>query len=380
MSRVSSRARAIKPTLIRKVTDQARPGSLHLGLGQPDLPVPDIVREAVRSRVELGIAPYSPNLGLVDARVAVAGHYGRDPAEVMLTVGVQEAMAVAIYGLVEDGDDVLVPDPGFPAYANLVASAGARPVPYRLSDDFDLDPAAIVDAATSDTTVIILNSPSNPTGGVSSRQALAEVVSFCADNGIRWISDEIYEDFVWGGEHVSPSDLTDDLEAGVVLSGLSKTCAMMGWRIGWLLGSAGLVEELKPLHQHLVTCAPTLAQHAAVAALEHHRSIVDDVRGVFVERRRALLDIFSRMPTIGLAEPRGAFYAFPDLSRWCDRFGGSVGLCQKILDEADVVTIPGAGFGAGGEGHIRIAYTCDVATLEEALGRVFDLLEKYKPS
>jgi aspartate aminotransferase len=225
----------------------------------------------------------------------------------------------------------------------------------------------------------LLNSPSNPTGGVASRDALSAVVEWCAERGITWVSDEIYEDFVWDGEHLSPRDLHDDPDAGIVLSGLSKSCAMMGWRLGWLIASEATVEGLKPLHQHLVTCAPTLAQTAAIAAVEHHEAIVAEARALFAERRAVVLDILGEMPKMNLAPPRGAFYAFPDVTPWCDAMGGSVGVCQTILDEADVVTIPGAGFGAFGEGHLRIAYTTDLETLREALGRVVDVLNRYQP-
>lgn len=375
--RLASRAAAIQPTLIRQITDQAKPSSLHLGLGQPDLPVPDVVREAVEAQVTAGYAPYSPNLGLPVAREAVARRYGCDASEVMLTVGVQEAMAVAILGAVEPGDDVLVPDPGFPAYANLVRAAGGTPVSYRLAADFGLDVDAIRDAATARTTTVILNSPSNPTGGIAGRAALEELVAWCEQREIGWISDEIYEDFVWTGEHVSPREFSSG--SGMVMGGLSKLCSMMGWRLGWLIAAPETIESLKPLHQHLVTCAPTLAQHAAVAALAAHESIADEMRTTFASRRALVLDILGQIPTMEMQPPGGAFYAFPNVAPWCERFGGSLALCQKLLADADVVTIPGVGFGAHGEGHLRIAYTIEDSQLREALTRVAEFLETNQP-
>jgi aspartate aminotransferase len=297
----------------------------------------------------------------------------------MLTVGVQEAMAVALLGTVDPGDDVLVPDPGFPAYANLVRAAGGRPVSYPLTADFGLDPDAVEACATEDTRVIVLNSPSNPTGGVIGREALARLTRWCAERDILWVSDEIYEDFVWEGEHVSPREVAPEGAAGIVLGGLSKMCAMMGWRLGWLVSSVPVVEGLKPLHQHLVTCAPTLAQHAAIAALGTHESIVADIRAEFAVRRGVLLDILGEMSTMKMAAPAGAFYAFPDVSDWAEAFGGSLALCQALLAEEDVVTIPGAGFGRLGEGHLRIAYTIDAEQLTDALERVVRFLDRHKP-
>jgi aminotransferase len=154
---------------------------------------------------------------------------------------------------------------------------------------------------------------------------------------------------------------------------------MMGWRLGWLVASAEVVDGLKPLHQHLVTCAPTLAQHAAVAALRNHELIVSELRSEFASRRALLLDILGEMSTMKMVAPAGAFYAFPDVSPWASKFGGSLALCKQLLAEENVVTIPGVGFGANGENHLRIAYTVEQQMLREALGRTVDFLQRHHP-
>ena len=375
MISVTELASAIEPTLIRQITDRAGPSSLHLGLGQPDLPMSKPVRDAIAAFAADGAAPYSPNLGTAACRRAVAAHEGAAAEEVMVTCGVQEALAVAIFGLVERGGEVLVPDPGFPAYANLVRAAGAEPVPYRLGAGWRLDPDAVVEAAGPKTTAMVLNTPSNPTGAVHAADDLEEVLGWCAEHDVTWISDEIYEDFTYDGPHVSARDFPASCDQGVKLSGLSKSHAMMGLRLGWLIGPAETIERLKPLHQHLVTCAPTVSQRAAIAALGSHGEIVASARTVFRERRDRMMALAGAIPGISFAEPAGAFYLLLDVSQYADAEGGSLPLSQAILSEVDVVTIPGRGFGEAGEGHLRLAYTVGVNILEEAMERLTRFFE-----
>jgi aminotransferase len=370
----SSRAQAIAPTLIRALRDAARPTSLDLGLGQPDLPVPAPIREALAGAVAAGSAPYSPNMGLSSLREAVAARYGVAASGVMITCGVQEALAVALLGLVEPGDEVLVPDPGFPAYPNLVRMAGGVPVPYALEQGtWALEVAAVEAALTPRTRVIIINSPGNPTGALHTREALEAVLALCAARGVAWVSDEIYEDYVWEGEHVSPGMIAGHEAGGLRCGGLSKGQHMMGWRIGWLLGPPALMDALRPLHQHLVTCAPEPVQRAAVVAVEQHAALFAPTRAIFEARRRLMLDAVARMPGVRLERPsQGAFYLFVDVRSFLPRHGSSLALARKILEEVDVITIPGIGFGQAGEGYLRLAYTIGEAPLTDALRRLGD--------
>jgi aspartate/methionine/tyrosine aminotransferase len=368
-------AQAVEPTLIRELRDKARPTSLDLGLGQPDLEVAAPVRQALVAAIQGGRAPYSHNLGLWDTRESIGAHYGVGGECVMVTCGVQEALAVSVLGLVEPGDEVLVPDPGFPAYPNLVRMAGATPVPYALDpdDDFRLVPERIEAAITDRTSAMILNSPSNPTGAVHARDDLDAVLELLAEHGVRWISDEIYEDYVYDGEFASVLDV-DHKAAGVKLGGMSKSHHMMGWRIGWLVGPPEWVEGLKPLHQHLVTCAPTPPQRAACVALGRHRELFEPTMETFRPRRKLACELASALPEVGFCTPQGAFYLFLDLRAYTaaapEAESLSLALAESLLATHDVVTIPGAGFGQAGEGFLRIAYTVDKASIAEGFERI----------
>mgnify|MGYP006295575643 CR=1 FL=1 len=356
---LSDRAQAIEPTLIREFRSKARPESLDLGIGQPDLCVPEPVRRAAIDAVDGGRAPYSDNLGLPSTRRAVAEHCGVDPDQTMITCGVQEGLAVAVLGLVEPGDEVLVPDPGFPAYPNLVRAAGATPVPYTLAPDdgFALQYDEVAEQLSGRTSAIVLNSPSNPTGTVVEAENLRRVVELLADHDVRWISDEIYSDYLYeGAEHVSPADF-EQAPPGVRLSALSKSMHVMGWRIGWLVGPSEWVAELKPLHQHLVTCAPTPAQHAAVAALENFQELFAPTLSTFEARRDLAVRRAGELPGVEPVRPEGAFYLFLDVRAYTRHTGSSLELAEAILRDVDVVVVPGSGFGTGGEGFLRVAYT-----------------------
>jgi len=374
---IADRARAIQSTQIREFRSLANPDSLDLGIGQPDLEVPDPVREAAVAAVESGRAPYSDNLGLPETREAVGRHCGVSPERTMITCGVQEGLAVAILGIVEPGDEVLVPDPGFPAYPNLVRTAGATPVPYPLdpSRDFALDPDEVLARTSSDTRAIVLNSPSNPTGTLHRRGPLAETLRELSSRGVVWISDEIYENYVYGdADHVSPLEL-DGVGRGIKLGALSKSMHVMGWRIGWLVAPRAWVRDLKPLHQHLVTCAPTPAQRATVAALADFDDLFAPTHETFADRRSLALHRTRSIPGVDPAPPEGTFYLFLDVRGYTGASGGSLALAEELLDETNVVAVPGTGFGDGGAGFLRIAYTVETSELEEAFDRMEDFFE-----
>jgi aspartate/methionine/tyrosine aminotransferase len=373
---LSERAGAIQPTLIREFRAKAGPASLDLGIGQPDLGVPEPVRRAATDAIDQGRAPYSDNLGLPATREAVARHCGVTPEQTMITCGVQQGLAVAILGLVDPGDEVLVPDPGFPAYPNLVRAAGACPVPYPLDpdDQFALDPAAIEDRLTSRTSAIVLNSPSNPTGRIIGPDAMDRLLEILDGRGVSWISDEIYEDYRYGTRTVpTPMDRAAPRQRGVKLSGLSKSMHLMGWRLGWLVGPDSWIDDLKPLHQHLVTCAPTPAQRAAVVALDRFDELFAPTLETFADRRDLAVRRARQLPGVEVVEPDGAFYLFLDVRAYTGPRIDTLDLAEAILEEVDVVLVPGSGFGSGGEGFLRIAYTREHSRLDEA----FDRLEAF---
>ncbi len=378
----SRRAAAIVPSMIRTLRDGARPSSLDLGLGQTDLPVSAPALDALRAHLAAPevFAPYCPNAGDAACREAVAARYGCDIEQVLITCGVQQALALAILGMVNPGQEVLVPDPGFPAYANLVRMAGGEPVPYALDAQahWRLDPQRVQDALSPRTAAIILCSPSNPTGAVHDPDDLAQTLALCAARGVAWISDEIYEDYVYDGlTHVSPASLADHREGGVRLGGLSKNHHMMGWRLGWMTGPASLLAQLKPLHQHLVTSAPTLSQRAGVAALAAHDALMPATLKRFEARRDLAQSLCEALPGVRCWPGQGAFYLLLDVRSFMTRFESSLVMARSILKEIDVITIPGEGFGLAGRGHLRVAYALEEDTLREALGRLDAFLKAH---
>ena len=383
---LAERAGVIEPTMIRSLRAGMGPSTIDFGLGQTDLRISEAVRRWMAEQADgPGRTPYTPNAGSPEARRAVAQHMGVSPDQVLLTCGVQQGMALAILGLCDPGDEVLVPDPGFPAYDNLVRAAGATPVPYGLREptpeepSWSLDVSAVVDAVGERTRMAVLNNPSNPTGAVYAASRLGEVVEALADRGVGYISDEIYEDYVWEGTFVSARDVLPDHRGGVVLSGLSKSHHLMGWRIGWLVGPSDVIRGLTPLHQHLVTCAPRPAQEAAVVALGEHDEAMEETRTVFGRRRKRVLDALEGLPAGVEPASEGAFYLFVDVRPWLARFSTTAEMAAQLLEEEDVMVIPGEGFGSRGLGHLRVAYTMGGEMLDEGLDRLRRFLVRTYP-
>lgn len=381
---ISARARAIEPSLIRALRDAAKPSSLDLGLGQTDLPVPEAARARLRELLSTPLrAGYCPNLGTSAARSAIAARYeGVEPEQVMITSGVQEALAVAMLGLIEPEDEVLIPSPGFSAYANLVRLAGAQPVYYALDpqEAWRLNPATIKAALTPKTRAILLCSPSNPTGAVHALDDLVEVLELCVERGIMWISDEIYEDYTYQGHtHHSPWDFERFRAHGVKLSGLSKSHHMMGWRLGWLIAQAPVVEGLKGLHQHMVTSASTLSQEAAIASLAAHQSVIQHALPIFERRREVVSQGLAAIEGLTFWPGQGAFYLFLDIQAFMPNFQDAHDMALRLLKEEDVVLIPGSGFGPSAAHYLRLAYTVDEAILREATARMARFFARYAP-
>ncbi len=380
----SRRALAIKPTLIRSLRAGMGSSTIDFGLGQTDLPVSNAVQRYFRSHLDGPmLAPYTLNAGLLSARQAVARHVGAQADEVLLTCGVQQGLAVAILGLCGPGDEVLVPDPGFPAYANLVRAAGAHPVhvplrkPTEDAPGWGLDLEAFEDRMGPDTRLVVLNNPGNPMGNVHDPAELSALLELLDEYDVGWISDEIYEEYLWEGQFVSARSLRPD--TGIVVAGASKSHHMMGWRIGWMIGPEQTLKALTPLHQHLVTCAPLPAQQAIVAALEDHDEELASTREVFARRRHKVLEAMADVELGSPPSAAGAFYVFLDVRPWLSKFETTVRLAKRLLEDEDVLVIPGEGFGPSGLGHLRVAYTIGGETLETGLRRIREFLMRHRP-
>jgi len=370
------RLRGIQKSMIRQVFDRARPGSINLGLGEPDLPTPDVIRrEAARVALEEQNG-YTTHAGLPRLRERVAADYpqmGLGPDEVIVTAGSQEALYLALLTLVDEGDDVLIPDPGFVAYPTIIRMAGGNPVPYRLpaSNNFGFDAAEFRRALTPRTRAVVCISPSNPTGRVLAREDLAAMAAALEGTGAFLVSDEIYRDLYYaGGRPASPAEFYP--ERTLVVGGLSKSMSMTGWRLGWLCGHAGAVKSALVLHGYVTTCASAVSQKAALAAwTEEAADARADFRRTFRGRRDFLLEELARELGLSAVVPDGAFYAMVDTSA----HGPSMRVAEELLEHG-VITVPGAAFGAEGEGHLRVSFCADQAVLAEGVRRMRGALKK----
>ncbi|KAB1194183.1 aminotransferase class I/II-fold pyridoxal phosphate-dependent enzyme [Haloferax sp. MBLA0076] len=370
MTHFSDRVERISISGIRKVFEAASEDAINLGLGQPDFPAPDHAREAAIDAINSGAADgYTENKGILSLREAIAEKHRRDqginldPDDVIATAGGSEALHIAIEAHVNQGDEVIIPDPGFVSYDALTKLAGGEPVPVALRDDLTLDPAAVEAALTENTAAFIVNSPGNPTGAVSPPEDIEEFARIADEHDVLCISDEVYEYTVFDGEHRSPVEYaeTDNV---VVVNSASKLFSMTGWRLGWVHGSSRRVERMVRVHQYVQACASAPAQFAAEAALTGPQDRIDEMTETFRERRdlvvEGLEDIGLHVPT-----PKGAFYAMPEVPE---------GFVDECI-ERGVIIVPGEAFGENGSGYARLSYATDTESLREAIevmGEAYD--------
>ena len=356
------RVEAISISGIREVFEAAGEDAINLGLGQPDFPTPTHAREAAVEAIEAGKADaYTGNKGIEPLREAIAAKYERDqgvavdPGDVIATAGGSEALHLAMEAHVDAGEEVIFPDPGFVSYDALTKVAGGTPKPVPLRDDLTLDPAVVEEAITDDTAMFVVNSPGNPTGAVSPEADVREFARIADEHDVVCLSDEVYEPFVFDGEHHSPVSCADT-DSVVVVNGCSKFYSMTGWRLGWVTASTRRIERMLRVHQYIQACASAPAQYAAEAALTGPQGVVDEMRETFEKRRNLLLDRFAEMG-VEVPTPKGAFYAMPKVPE---------GFVDACIDRG-VIVVPGEAFGDGGAGHARLSYANDTEALREAL-------------
>jgi len=381
---LSRRVAGLKPSGIRKFFDIAATMKdvISLGIGEPDFTTPKPILEAGIRSLQKGETHYTSNSGRLELRQAIADNLFRlygvkyDPVtEIIATVGVSEALYLTMTALLDPGDEVIIPTPCFVSYQAEVILAGGVPIeiPARMEDNFQVDPARIAAAITPHTKAIFIGYPSNPTGAVATRETLLEIALLAQQNDLALISDEIYDRLVYDFQHVCVPGLSENIKRRtILLGGLSKDYAMTGWRIGYAAGPADLIKGLVRIHQYTIMSAPTTAQDAAIEALTHGEPFVQEMVTEYDRRRRLLVDGLNRLG-LSTFEPRGAFYAFPDI-----RASGmdDETFCQKLLEEEHVVTVPGSSFGPGGDGFTRVCYATEFEKIEEALHRI----EKFMSS
>ena len=295
--------------------------------------------------------------------------------EILVTVGVSEALYLAMTAILNPGDEVIIPEPCFVSYAPEVAFTGGTPVmvPTYVENDFQVTADTIAAATTPRTKAILLGYPNNPTGAVMSREIMGEIATVAEENDLLLISDEIYDQLVYGVEHTCVPALPGMRDRTILLGGFSKDYAMTGWRIGYACAQPDLLAAMRTVHQYTIMSAPTTAQAAAVVALEEGESYVDAMRNEYDRRRRLIVDGFN---TLGLDcfEPRGAFYAFPSIAR---SGMSSDDFAMRLLEEEEVAMVPGDAFGASGAGFVRASYATAYEQIEEALNRIESFMRRH---
>ncbi|MFN2492050.1 MAG: pyridoxal phosphate-dependent aminotransferase [Pyrinomonadaceae bacterium] len=371
------RLHGIEKSLIRQISDRAKPGSIALGLGEPDLPTPDVIRRAAVSVITDAQNGYTLQAGLPALRERVAGdypHMGLSPDDVVITAGSQEALYLALMTLVERGDEVLIPNPGFVAYPTITKMAGGRPVFYRLParKDFGFDIESLKAQITSNTKVVFCTSPSNPTGrafATEELQEIARVVEEVSPDAFI-ISDEIYRELYYAPER--PASISEYYPKTIVISGLSKSMSMTGWRLGWICGDREVIRSALVLHGYVTTCASSISQKAALAAwTTEAKEAVSQHRRIFRERRDYLVARIESEIGLRCIVPDGAFYTMVDISS----YGSSMEVAEAMLEE-DVVTVPGSAFGSEGEGFLRVSFCADLPVLADGVARMKAALKK----
>ena len=387
--RLSKRAREVPPSGIRRFFEIAAEMDevISLGIGEPDFTSPSPVIEAGIEALRDGETSYTANAGRKDLREGIAQeledrHDVRyDPdREILVTVGVSEAMQCTMLALLDPGDEILIPEPCFVSYAPLAQFAGARVVhvPTSSEQNFEVTPEAIRERITPQTKALFLSYPSNPTGAVLRRKTLQEIAKLVIEHDLLVISDEIYDRLTYGKAHedghVCVPSAPGLKERTVLLGGFSKNYAMTGWRIGYACAPESIYQGLYKAHQYIVMSAPTIAQIGAVAALEQSQDAVEEMRQAYDERRRVIVDGLraAGLPTF---EPEGAFYCFPDI-----RPTGlsSEAFAQRLLKEEHVACVPGDAFGPSGAGFVRCSYATALEDIEEAVRRITRFVEKVK--
>ncbi len=381
---INSKIKNVKPSGIRKFFDIASEmeNVISLSVGEPDFKTPWHIRQAGIESLEKGKTFYSPNRGFTALREEICTYFKRrfdveyqPDTDVLVTVGGSEAIDAALRVVLEEGDEVLIPEPSFVCYEPLSALADGKAViiETKAENDFRLTPEEIEEKVTDRTKMLILPYPNNPTGASMSREDYEAIAKVIEKHDLLVLSDEIYAELAYGGRKpVSFASIEGMKERTIVISGFSKTFAMTGWRLGYALGSAEIIAQMTKLHQYGIMSAPTTAQYAAIEALKNGDADIEHMRSQYDMRRRYIVKAFNDM---GLTcfEPLGAFYVFP-----CIKSTGlsSEEFAEKLLYSKSVAVVPGNAFGESGEGFVRVSYSYSVAHIKEAIKRIKEFLEE----
>lgn len=374
---ICSKIKKIKPSGIRRLFDIANeiPDVISLGVGEPDFDTPWHVREEGIYALQKGRTFYTSNSGLPELREEICKNikrkYGLDydsKNEVVVTIGGSEAIDIALRALIDPGDEIVYPEPCFVSYQPCILLSDGVPVPIELSaeTEFRLTPEKLERAITPKTKALLISYPSNPTGAIMERADLEKIAEVVRRYDIMVITDEIYSELSYRENHVSIANMPGMQERTILINGFSKAYAMTGWRLGYALAPAHIMEYMLKIHQFAIMSAPTISQYAAVAALRDGDRDIEMMKESYDQRRRFLMEAFREMG-LPCFEPFGAFYVFPDISE----FGmTSEDFCTALLKAENVAVVPGSAFGSCGDDHVRISYAYSVDTLKEAMRRL----------
>ncbi len=382
---LSKKVLEIKPSGIRKFFDlvSEMKDVISLGVGEPDFDTPWHVREEGIYSLEKGKTFYTSNSGLKPLRQEISNYINRTQGieynpnnEIIVTVGGSEAIDIGIKALVNDGDEVIIPQPSYVSYVPCTLLANAKPVIIKLKEEneFRLTSDDLKAAITNKTKILILPFPNNPTGSIMEKNDLEEIAKIIIENDIYVISDEIYSELTYKNKHISIAAINGMKERTILINGFSKAYAMTGWRLGYACAPAEIIKQMTKIHQYTIMCAPTTSQYAAVEALKNGDADTIIMRQSYNQRRRFLLNAFNEM-NIKCFEPFGAFYVFPSIKE----FGmTSEEFATKLLQEEKVAAVPGTAFGDSGEGHLRISYAYSLDNLKKAMERFKHFVENLR--
>lgn len=382
---LSRQIKEIKPSGIRKFFDivSEMEDAISLGVGEPDFDTPWHIRDEGIYSLEKGRTFYTSNAGLKELKVEICNYLKRSQnldydfnKQVIVTVGGSEAIDIGLRAMLDPGDEVLIPQPSYVSYEPCAILAGGVPVIIDLKNEneFRLTAQELEDAITEKTKVLILPFPNNPTGAIMERKDLEAIAEVIIRHDLFVISDEIYAELTYKGEHVSIATLPGMKERTILINGFSKAYAMTGWRLGYACGPENIMEQMLKIHQFAIMCAPTTSQYAAVEALKNGDEDVKQMREAYNQRRRYLMHAFKEMG-LPCFEPYGAFYVFPCIKEFgmtSDEFA------SRFLEEEKVAVVPGTAFGDSGEGFLRISYAYSLEDLKVSIGRLGDFVAKLR--
>lgn len=357
---------------------------IHMEIGRPDFDTPEVIKEALYESVRKGNVFYTSNYGTNELRKAICDKLQRDnnitytPDEILVTIGVGEGTYAAVAAFLNEGDEVLVPDPVWLNYIHVPNFFGAKPVAYRLREenDYQLDLDEIESLITPKTKMLVMNTPSNPTGAVQSRETLEKLAKIVEQHNLIVVSDEIYEKLVYGGaKHVSFASLPGMKERTITLNGFSKCYSMTGWRLGYVAAPVEFIQAMVRVHQYINTCASSFVQEAAITALEKGEPDVQHMVAEYQRRRDYAVSAINSIDGISCKNPEGAFYIFVNIKA-LGRSSSEV--ADYLLDHAHIATVPGSAFGPSGEGYIRLSYACSYERIVEAMERLKKAVAELK--